>query len=135
MSRSDFSKEAVTSRPFAHMFFFQLADTSRELVQRFIDLCVKYLGGHPGQRHFSVGVRALEINRDVSGTDFEVSVHMIFDDSAAFQAYSASKSHEVFITESAGMSPVRIVYDSYLSVLMEQTPKGRPARSKSNRRK
>jgi len=100
--------------PFAHMFFFQLCDTSRDLVEHFMDLCTKYLGGHPGQRHFSVGIRALEINRDVSGTNFEVSVHMIFNSIDDFNTYSASDSHEEFITQSAGMSPVRIVYDSYL---------------------
>jgi hypothetical protein len=116
------------SRPFAHMFFFQLSDTSRELVDDFIELCRRYLSGHPGQQHFSVGVRALEINRDVSGTNFEVSVHMIFENIAAFNDYSQSPEHEDFITQSAGMSPERIVYDSYLSlsVLPEEkkpTPK------------
>jgi hypothetical protein len=112
----------AANRPFAHMFFFQLCDTSQELVAVFTDLCVQYLGGHPGQRHFSVGIRALEINRDVSGTNFEVSVHMIFDSIADFTKYSASDSHEEFITQSAGMSPVRIVYDSYLmsEVLTEE---------------
>jgi hypothetical protein len=103
-------------KPFAHMFFFQLCDTSPDLVDRFVDLCEKYLGGHPGQQHFSIGVRALEIHRDVSGTNFEVSVHMIFDDIDAFNAYSESPTHEEFITESAGMSPERIVYDSYLEL-------------------
>ncbi|MGA8029480.1 MAG: Dabb family protein [Bryobacteraceae bacterium] len=104
------------SKPFAHMFFFQLSDTSSELVDRFVELCRKYLGGHPGQRHFSIGIRALEINRDVSGKNFEVSVHMIFDNIEAFNDYSASATHEEFITESAGMSPERIVYDSYLTL-------------------
>ena len=104
------------SKPFAHMFFFQLSDTSPELVDRFVELCRKYLGGHPGQRHFSIGIRALEINRDVSGKNFEVSVHMIFDNIGAFNDYSASPTHEEFITESAGMSPERIVYDSYLTL-------------------
>lgn len=116
-------------QPFAHMFFFQLSDTSPELVNRFIELCRKYLGGHPGQRHFSIGVRALEIHRDVSGTNFEVSVHMIFDDIDAFNTYSESPTHEDFITESAGMSPERIVYDSYLE--LEIPPDG--ARPKSRK--
>lgn len=98
------------------MFFFQLSDTSPELVGRFVELCRKYLGGHPGQAHFSIGLRALEINRDVSGKNFEVSVHMIFDNIEAFNDYSASPTHEKFITESAGMSPERIVYDSYLAL-------------------
>ena len=107
------------NRPFAHMFFFKLSDTSRELVEDFMDLCTQYLGGHPGQRHFSVGIRALEINRDVSGTNFEVSVHMIFNSIDDFNKYSDSDSHEEFITQSPGMSPVRIVYDSYL---MQEVP-------------
>lgn len=107
-------RSKARQQPFAHMFFFQLCDQSPELVARFIGLCKKYLGGHPGQQHFSIGTRALEIHRDVSGTNFEVSVHMIFDDIDAFNSYSASPTHEAFITESAGMSPQRIVYDSYL---------------------
>jgi hypothetical protein len=119
------TKRYKKRKPFAHMFFFQLGDTSTDLVRRFVDLCEKYLGGHPGQRHFSIGVRALEINRDVSGKNFEVSVHMIFEDIDAFNAYSASPTHEEFITESAGMSPERIVYDSYLTLEILQDTEGR----------
>jgi hypothetical protein len=114
------------------MFFFQLCDTTPELVKTFIELCRKYLSGHPGQEHFSVGFRALEINRDVSGTDFQVSVHMIFKNIAAFNTYSADPGHEEFITESAGMSPTRIVYDSYLelSVLPDEAePKTKAKRA------
>jgi hypothetical protein len=122
------------SRPFAHMFFFHLTDTAPDLVDHFIHLCVKYLGGHAGQQHFSVGVRALEINRDVSGTNFEVSVHMIFNNIVAFNTYSQAPTHEKFITESAGMSPERIVYDSYLRVSVElkaQTKSAAPAKKKA----
>jgi hypothetical protein len=55
----------------------------------------------------------------VSGTNFEVSVHMIFENIEAFNRYSQSEKHEEFITQSAGMSPERIVYDSYLAVSVE----------------
>jgi hypothetical protein len=120
MPKTNYFKEPKSpkdkKKPFAHMFFFELCDTTPELVHRFVELCRKYLGGHPGQKHFSVGVRALEIHREVSGANFEVSVHMIFDDIDAFNAYSDSSTHEDFITESAGMSPERIVYDSYLAL-------------------
>lgn len=116
MPKTEYFKGDNSVRPFAHMFFFQLCDTNPKLVKDFIDFCQKYLGGHQGQIHFSVGLRALEINRDVSGTNFEVSVHMIFKNKKAFDDYSNSKTHEEFITKSAGMSPVRIVYDSYLSL-------------------
>jgi hypothetical protein len=116
----DFNKKEFGSdQPFAHMFFFQLSDTSKELVNDFIDLCVKYLSGHPGQEHFSVGCRALEINRNVSAVNFEIAIHMIFTNLKAFEKYSESKKHDEFITHSAGMSPNRIVYDSFLRVAVE----------------
>ncbi len=108
--------EFGADKPFAHMFFFQLSDTSKELVQDFIDLCVKYLSHHPGQEHFSVGWRALEISRNVSATNFEISIHMIFTNMKAYQKYAESKSHNDFITHSAGMSPTRMVFDSFLNV-------------------
>jgi hypothetical protein len=112
-------KEYGTDKPFAHMFFFQLSDTSKELMKDFLDLCVKYLSQHAGQEYFSVGYRALEINRSVSALDFEVSIHMVFTNSAAFDKYSKSKRHDEFITHSAGMSPNRTVYDSFLQVSVE----------------
>jgi hypothetical protein len=101
--------------PMAHNFFFQLADESKELRDRFIALCVKYLSGHPGQIYFSVGNRVLDIDRDVSGTNFDVSVNIIFENFDAYTKYSASPKHETFIAEAAGMSPTRVVYDSFLS--------------------
>src|SRR5688500_955122 len=103
--------EFGTNKPFAHMFFFQLSDTSKELVQDFIDLSIKYLSQHPGQEHFSIGCRALEINRSVSATNFEIAIHMIFTNEAAYKTYSENQRHLDFITHSAGMSPTRIVYD------------------------
>lgn len=113
----DFKEKQFTSdKPFAHMFFFELSDTSGTLVRDFIELCVRYLSHHAGQLHFSVGCRALEINRSVSALNFEVSVHMVFQDFAAYEAYSRSQRHEDFITHSAGMSPNRVVYDSFLQV-------------------
>jgi hypothetical protein len=110
-------------QPFAHMFFFQLSDTSKDLVNDFIDLCVKYLSHHPGQEYFSVGCRALEINRSVSATNFEIAVHMVFVNQAAYEKYSNSKQHNDFITHSAGMSPARIVYDSFVQVAVEPVAK------------
>jgi hypothetical protein len=61
--------------------------------------------------------------RDVSATNFEISIHMIFKDFAAYQKYAASKQHDDFITHSAGMSPGRVVFDSFLQVAVEQPGK------------
>ena len=112
-SKPNFYKD---QKPFAHMFFFQLSDTSKELVDHFIGLCVKYLSDYAGQRHFSVGYRALEMNRPVNAKDFEIAVHMIFDTFESYVEYAKSDRHNEFITQSAGMSPERIIYDSFLHV-------------------
>jgi len=117
------TNEFGANKPFAHMFFFQLSDTSKELVDDFIKLCVKYLSHHPGQEHFSVGCRALEIDRPVSAKNFEIAIHMVFTNEAAYNKYSKSQPHNDFITHSAGMSPDRIVYDSFLQVSVEPVVK------------
>jgi hypothetical protein len=100
--------------PLAHMFFFKLADRSPATIHAFVDACVKYLSKHPGQTYFSVGLRAVEMRRDVNATNFDVAMHMVFRNVAAYKKYEASKRHDTFITVTAGISNSRVVYDSYL---------------------
>jgi len=107
------SKQPVANH-FAHCTFFRLADTSDSVMRFFMEACKKHLSGHEGMVHFSVGCRALSIRRDVSALDFDVAMHMIFSDYKSYQDYAASDRHQVFITETAGMSTGRIVYDSFI---------------------
>jgi Stress responsive A/B Barrel Domain len=106
-------------RPFSHVTYFQLTDTSKELIDSFIDLCVKHLSGYPGQTYFTIGYRALDINRDVSATNFEVSMTMVFADFTAYNKYSTDPKHDAFVIQSAGMSFSRIVYDSFLEKIVK----------------
>ena len=100
--------------PFAHMVFFTLADRSMTTRTRFVEACHRYLGGHDGQTHFSVGTRATEMQRPVSDLGFNVAMHMVFSDKAAYEAYTRDPRHEEFITATAGLSTDRRVFDSYL---------------------
>jgi Stress responsive A/B Barrel Domain len=104
----------VSKRHFAHMVFFQLLDVSEPSTDVFLDSCVKYLSGHPGQIHFSLGLRAVDIHRDVSDSAFDVAMHMIFENRSKYDDYAASQPHQNFITETAGMSTGRRVLDSYI---------------------
>jgi hypothetical protein len=106
------------SSALAHMFFFELTDKSDELADQFIQLCWDYLSGYDGQIFFNVGRRALShdfFKRRVSALNFDVSVHMIFSDLDSYKAYRKHKRHDDFITEVAGMSTGRIVYDSFIA--------------------
>jgi len=104
----------VSEKYFAHMVFFQLLDLSDPAVDAFLNYCVKYLANHDGQVHFSLGLRAVDIHRDVSDASFDVAMHIIFQNRAAYDAYAASQPHQDFITETAGMSTGRRVLDSYI---------------------
>lgn len=110
-------------KPFAHVLFFQLSDTSRELQQDFIDLCIKYLSNRPGQQCFSIGYRVLDLDGDANGNSYDVSVNITFDNTVAFENYLASQNHEVFITESAGMFLGRIAHNSYVQAIIESPTK------------
>lgn len=110
----------MTSEPkkngkfFAHMVFFQLMDSSDHAINTFLDACVKYLSGHPGQVHFFVGLRAVDVARDVSDTGFDVAMHIVFENRGKYDKYAASNTHEEFITVTAGLSTGRRVFDSYI---------------------
>jgi hypothetical protein len=99
---------------FSHAIYFSLADRASTTVRAFTDACVKYLSGHHGQLGFIMGTRALDQHRDVNVTDFDISLHMLFDSAASYQLYQSNGRHEEFITVTAGMSNARRVFDSYL---------------------
>ena len=104
----------ATEKPFAHMVYFKLMDIADPVVDEFIACCVKYLSGHDGQVHFSVGLRAVDIQRDVSDSSFDVAMHMIFANRAKYDEYAKTERHDEFITATAGMSTGRRVLDSYI---------------------
>lgn len=103
------------SSPLVHMTYFRLVDRSPTTIQRFLILCEKYLSGHEGQTHFSLGLRATEMVRDVNVLTFDVAMNMIFADIDAYTKYQQNDRHLEFITQSVGMSSARSVFDSYLA--------------------
>jgi hypothetical protein len=112
--------------PFAHMVFFQLADRTPTMMTKYIEACEKYLSGHPGQILFSVGPRDVEIQRDVSAVDFDIAMHMVFENRAVYDEYASDPRHEEFITATAGMSTGRRVFDSYLTKMIPAALQSKP---------
>jgi hypothetical protein len=96
------------------MVYFKLADRLPGTKARFIEYCRKYLSRFPGQIHFSVGPRDVEMQRDVNARDFDVAMNMIFNSKAAYEAYANADRHKEFIFQTAGMSTTRKVYDSFI---------------------
>jgi hypothetical protein len=82
----------------AHHVFFTLKDRSDEASSALVAACRKYLDDHDGLVDFSVGVRVPDLDRDVN-QDFDVSLHCIFQDRAAHDAYQTAERHLQFIAE------------------------------------
>ena len=100
----------------AHMVFFALKDHSKESRERFIASCEKYLADHEGTAYFSVGTIAEDedVQEPVSVKDFDVALHVVFENKAAKAKYLKSERHQKFVDENrASFANVR-VFDSFL---------------------
>jgi hypothetical protein len=105
----------AADRQLAHMVFFKLKDSSPEAKEKLVAACQKYLTGHDGTVFFAAGVLAEDMKRDVNDRDFDVSLHLVFENKAAHDKYAVHPRHQEFIAENkANWAQVR-VFDSYLA--------------------
>lgn len=117
---------AASAAPQAHMVFFKLGDASDANRKELVDLCHKHLAPIEGITYFSVGVLAEDLNRSVNDKQFDVALHVVFKDRAAYKVYETHPKHLKFIEEGAPLwSGVR-VFDSDL---VAAPPKGTAAES------
>ena len=100
----------------AHMVFFALKDHSKESRERFIASCDKYLSDHEGTVYYSVGSIAedKDVEEPVSVKDFDVALHVVFENKAAKARYLASDRHKKFVDENRESFAGVRVFDSFL---------------------
>lgn len=108
------TKEAAGDKLLAHDVFFKLKDNSDAAKQRMLEACKKYLSKHPGTVLFTVGTLAAELSREVNDRDFDVALHIYFQDKAAHDKYQESERHVQFIHENKDNWAKVRVFDSYV---------------------
>jgi hypothetical protein len=96
----------------AHNVFFSLKDKSPAAKQKLVAACKKYLTGHPGQVFFAAGTLAEALDRPVNVRDFDVSLHLVFVDQAAHDAYQEAPRHMEFIADGKDNWAAVRVFDS-----------------------
>ncbi len=101
-------------RMLAHDVYFSLKDNSPQAKEKLIAACKKYLTGHPGTIRFAVGPIADEMKRDVNDQDFDVALHLVFKNKAAYDQYEKSERHVKFKEEAQDNRKKVRVFDSYL---------------------
>ena len=102
----------------AHNVYFSLKDNSSSAKEKLLAACKKYLTGHQGTVLFACGTLAQELRREVNDRDFEVALHVIFQDQAAHDKYQAASRHQQFIAENKENWKKVRVFDS----TVEQSP-------------
>ena len=83
----------------AHHVFFTLHDTASSKVEALLSACKKYLDQHPGVESFAIGRLNPDLCRAVNDRAYDVSLHVVFIDKAAHDAYQVSPRHLQFIDE------------------------------------
>jgi hypothetical protein len=100
--------------PLAHMVFFSLKDRTKETRDAFVASCQKYLAGHDGVTYFSVGSIAEDVPEPVSVLDFDVALHVVFENKEAKAKYLKSPRHDTFVADNKEKFAKVRVFDSYL---------------------
>lgn len=97
-----------------HNVYFSLKDNSADAKNKLVDACKKYLTKHPGEVHFGAGTRAEDLNREVNDRDFDVSLHIVFQDKEAHDKYATAERHLKFIDENKDNWKKVRVFDSVI---------------------
>ena len=96
----------------AHIVYFTLNDNSQTAKGALVTACRKHLTKHPGEVFFRAGTRGAEFKRAVNDLDFDVALHIVFENTAAYDRYESAPRHKQFIEENkANWKKVR-VFDS-----------------------
>jgi hypothetical protein len=82
-----------------HNVYFAMNDNSAAARQRLLEACRKYLSGHPGIVFFACAVVADDLRRVVNDREFDVSLHIVFENRAAHDRYQEAPLHLQFIEE------------------------------------
>lgn len=82
-----------------HAVYFDLKQDDAASVQALIDGFYEYLAPHDGIVYFSAGARHTDYQREVNDLGFDVALTIVFENTAAQDAYQVTEPHLQFIEE------------------------------------
>jgi hypothetical protein len=97
-----------------HSTYFRLRDRSQTSCEKYVAACTKYLSIRKGIAGFWVATLAEDFNRTVNDLNYDVAMHIEFENFAAWDAYSNDPDHAEFVTQVGSAAESRRVFDSYL---------------------
>ena len=106
--------EVRAANVLAHDVYFELKDDTPATRAALVAACKKYLTGHPGVVSFATGTVAEELARPVNDRDWDVALHIYFQDKASHDLYQEAARHQEFIAEQQGNWKKVRVFDSWV---------------------
>jgi hypothetical protein len=97
-----------------HNVFFALNDNSPAARQALIAGCWKYLSPLSGILHFWAGELAADHVRPVNDRDWDVGLHVVYQDKAAHDYYHEHPLHDQFVAEFQDNWKTSRVFDSVI---------------------
>jgi hypothetical protein len=98
-----------------HTVYFTLKEDTAANREQLVKACHEHLSGHDGTVYFAVSTLADDIKGRVNDLDFDVALHVVFENKAALQAYSKNPRHLTFLRENAPSFAKARVFDSYVA--------------------
>src|SRR5262245_15639528 len=111
-ARTETTAAGVKGLMISHDVYFSLKDNSPEAKKKLVAACKKYLSKHPGEVFFAAGTLAEGLDRPVNDRDFDVALHIVFQDRKAHDQYQEAKRHQQFIDENKDNWKKVRVFDS-----------------------
>jgi hypothetical protein len=102
-----------------HNVFFTLEDKSDAAKQELVDDCRQYLSSLPGMVFLAAGVLAADVESEVNDQRFDVSLHCVFRDKAALDAYMDAPKHLEFLEKHGSNWQEIRAFDSYISDILK----------------
>lgn len=109
---SFFSFYELETTMLAHNVFFTLNENTAENRQKLLSDCQTYLTDHPGVLFFGAGELVEDLDRPVNDHEFDVALHVIFEDRAAHDVYQTAPRHVEFIERNKSTWKQVRVFDS-----------------------
>ena len=98
----------------AHSVYFTLNDSSPAAVRAMVEDSHHCLSPLPGIVFYAAGTCS-DVDRSASDTDYDVALHVVFEDRAALDAYMTAPKHIEFIEKHQSNWKNLRVFDSCVS--------------------
>ena len=102
------------SQHLIHDVYFTLNDDSETARSKLVEDCYKYLSNHPGIVFFAAGQVVESHQRDVNVRDWQVSLHIVFENKDYHDQYQKAPDHHKFIEENKSNWKTVRVFDSLI---------------------